>query len=293
MQAYLDGDRDLERRRELATIELDAARRDADNPDARAEAIRRAGRALALDPESAEAAAFVVKMLVEPPRELPPQLQDELETSHIDFYARAARTASFGALMYFAFLPFVLWQGVRNWGALFAVYGLVLALFAVTTYQSRTRKVWPVFVLLLNAAQMLPLSTLFGPFVFVPAIACLYAMTTSWGNPKQPFVLFVVCLASFLVPVGLQQLGWMHRVWTIEDGRIILDTLTTHIGGPATLALLILGNAGTIAIAAWFAHSMARSRDSAHRQLQIQAWQLRKLLPVEPPRPPAAVATCL
>ena len=49
MQAYLDGDRDLERRRALANEQL--APQDALAADDRATAMRRAGRALALDPE--------------------------------------------------------------------------------------------------------------------------------------------------------------------------------------------------------------------------------------------------
>ena len=58
IQAYLDGDRDVARRRELA----DEAMRDSRTPrctrpgdEARATAMREAGRALALDPDNAKA----------------------------------------------------------------------------------------------------------------------------------------------------------------------------------------------------------------------------------------------
>src|SRR5215470_4556822 len=58
VQDYLDGDRDLERRRELAALQV-ARARDAlasGDPARRGDAVHAAGRALALDPESAEAA---------------------------------------------------------------------------------------------------------------------------------------------------------------------------------------------------------------------------------------------
>jgi serine/threonine protein kinase len=292
VQAYLDGDRDLERRREIAALELEAARRELTAPDARAEAIRRAGRALALDPESNEAAAFVIKLLVEPPGELPPQLERELTNQQAELYQRSARLGSYAALGYFAFLPLLLWVGIKDWGTLLTMYGLVVALYAFTSYQARGRKVWPLVILALNAAQMIPISSVFGPFIFVPAIACIYAIMTSYSTPHRPYAVFAMCVAGFLVPVVLQVLGWMHRVWDYEDGRMVLESLTLQAGATKVLVLLVFGNAGAIAVAAVFARSMARSRDQAHRQLQIQAWQLRKLLPVEPPRPQVAISTC-
>jgi eukaryotic-like serine/threonine-protein kinase len=54
VQAYLDGDRDVERRRTLAALQLASAHEvlASDDPDARVTALRQAGRAVALDPES-------------------------------------------------------------------------------------------------------------------------------------------------------------------------------------------------------------------------------------------------
>jgi hypothetical protein len=75
VQAFLDGDRDLVRRRELAAEQLASARTllDSGAPDARAAGMRRAGRALALDPQSEDAAELVSTLLLEPPPRLPPR----------------------------------------------------------------------------------------------------------------------------------------------------------------------------------------------------------------------------
>jgi serine/threonine-protein kinase len=99
-------------------------------------------------------------------------------------------------------------------------------------------------------------------------------------------------IGAFLLPVALQALGWMHQVWHVEDGRIVLEPSVLHIGGPATLVLLIAGNIGAIVVASMFARTMAESRDSAQRRVEIQAWHLRKLLPVETPRPAAPDVSC-
>src|SRR5262249_18484221 len=73
----LDGDRDHERRRALAADALAEAHR-ALAADDRALAMSSAGRALALDPESAEAAGIVTSLMVEAPRELPGDLEAAL-----------------------------------------------------------------------------------------------------------------------------------------------------------------------------------------------------------------------
>jgi serine/threonine protein kinase len=70
VQAYLDGDRDLARRRTMAIDNLEQARA-AYADGRRAEAIRAAGRALALDPEATGAAELVTALMLEPPAEPP------------------------------------------------------------------------------------------------------------------------------------------------------------------------------------------------------------------------------
>jgi hypothetical protein len=41
-----------------------------------------------------------------------------------------------------------------------------------------------------------------------------------------------------------------------------------------------------------FGAAIARSRRHMQRQLELQAWQLRKLLPIEPPRPSLPAPHC-
>src|SRR5689334_2385134 len=66
VQAYLDGDRDIERRRVLAMQQLRSANEalSSGDPDRRTTALRRAARALALDPQSQAAGELVGAMLL-------------------------------------------------------------------------------------------------------------------------------------------------------------------------------------------------------------------------------------
>jgi serine/threonine protein kinase len=73
IQAYLDGDRDSERRRELAELHAMAAEvaTREDSHETRALAMREAGRALALDPQNTRAQFVLSRLLLEPPTAIP------------------------------------------------------------------------------------------------------------------------------------------------------------------------------------------------------------------------------
>src|SRR5262249_4078547 len=75
VQRYLDGDRDLALRQKLAREHLARAKSALSADDSQATAMREAGRALALDPELAEASQLVGRMMLEPPKQLPTEAE--------------------------------------------------------------------------------------------------------------------------------------------------------------------------------------------------------------------------
>src|SRR5262249_23604855 len=92
IEAYLDGDRDLARRRTLALDELRNART-AMTEGRRADAMRAAGRALALDPEAPGPAELVTALMLEPPSDPPPALRDAIRLADADGVRKHAFTA--------------------------------------------------------------------------------------------------------------------------------------------------------------------------------------------------------
>src|SRR5688572_26573565 len=71
VQRFLDGDRDLERRRQLAAEHAERAQQWLAKEDnhARGEAMREAGSAIALDASNVEAKQILARLLLDPPRE--------------------------------------------------------------------------------------------------------------------------------------------------------------------------------------------------------------------------------
>src|SRR5262249_33611770 len=122
---YLDGDRDLARRRELASTHLAAARTAfaaGGDEDSHRTAIREAGRALALDPTLEGAGQVLRRLMLEPPRSLPREVERELEADAVATDRRQARTGMWIAALYIGFVPFLFVAGSWLYASAFVAY---------------------------------------------------------------------------------------------------------------------------------------------------------------------------
>ena len=73
-------------------------------------------------------------------------------------------------------------------------------------------------------------------------------------------------------------MGVLASTWSIADGKITTTSMIVEIG-TATTVLVIGANILGIIVIGLFANALARSRHAAQRNVEIQAWQLRQLLP--------------
>ena len=279
VERYLEGDRDLERRRTLAAellVKAHAARSSGD----RGTAIHAAGRALALDPES-EAAALVTSLMLEPPPEIP----SEVETKMIQLDHALGRTQWRGALysfgVFFAFLPFALASGVTSWPWLGGLYAAVVTMMLVAWYSMRSPRPTFWFALAGNALVAAMCTRVAGPLVFVPALLCVQATAmASYPRLLDRPILPLLCVAlGFFVPVVLEHFEVIDQTWTIRDESFRSMSSMIHLGGPVTVILAVGAPVVTMVTSALFARSMARARRSAQESVELQAWHLRKLLP--------------
>ena len=285
VQRYLDGDRDVERRRALAARELAWAQLVIDGGDVgqRGEAILSAGRALALDPESREAAALITTLMLEPPRELPPELREQLAASETALQQRQGRVAMRSLIAVQAFLAAAALDGLRDAPALLGIAGWGLLMLGIAYVISRRPaapyEMWGVAVG--NAILGALLSRLFGPLIIAPVVGCVMAVSlTSYprllGHAR---IVIPMLAAAWLLPVALEWAGVLAPTWQVLDGVVVSTSHVVRVGGTATVLLLVGGNAMAIVVIGAFANSLARSRHEAQRAVEIQAWRLRQLLP--------------
>ena len=283
IQDFLDGDRDIARRKTMA-VDLVWNARAAFNEGRRAEAMRAAGRALGLDTESSEAAELVTALMLSPPEVPPPELEASLREAEIDGVARHARTAIAAYLALAAFLPVAVWNGIRRWEVVLGVFGIALGLaFFASRIQKQPRRTAGEMIAyaLANCVLLGLLGRMCGPFTFVPGITCVVLMSMM-AYPlftSRSWVLVAMVAIGFIVPVGLELTGVLGSTWEIKDGLFISHAGALELRGVPTLSLLIGGSVATIVVAGVHAARIYRATRLAQKQLVAQAWHLRQLLP--------------
>jgi hypothetical protein len=132
-----------------------------------------------------------------------------------------------------------------------------------------------------NAVLLVMLSRMAGPFTYVPALACYMTISIMSYPPfaMRPAALIVTILLGFLVPIVLEITGVITKTWEIANGVLVSHAGALELQGSGSMAMIIGGSVVTIAIAGVHAAVTAKAYRGAQRQLVMQAWHLRQLLP--------------
>jgi serine/threonine-protein kinase len=283
---FLDGDRDLARRRELASEHLARARaayERRDDGESRRTAIREAGRALGLDPTLAGAAELVGRLMLEPPREMPREVEEELRADAVETDRRQARISIWISAGYLAFVPFMLMA--HNW--LYA--SLVVAYLAFNTLILRMRAHGafggrPYVNATRNAVLVAIVAHAYSPALIGPGLAAATVgallLTASYTRPRALVALVAILACAVVVPWGLEPLGLVHETFYQTEGGVAFYTPQLAAMGPFLRDLgLILYILGILAATAAIGYTMVQRDRTSRRHLYLQAWQLRQLVP--------------
>ncbi|HEY5951800.1 MAG TPA: serine/threonine-protein kinase, partial [Kofleriaceae bacterium] len=205
LQGYLDGDRDLERRRMLAAEHLSSAR-DALTAGRHAEGVVAAGRALALDPESAEVAELVTSLLVTPPATLPSELRVSLATADAAMRRERARRTLLVLLALFLVPPCALIYGVMSWHNMLALIATTTGLIALVAIQWRTGWSSSSLMFAMNIGLVLAFSRIGGPFVHTPMLIAAIVLALS-VRTQSKWQVIAFAVTATLLPFLLEKLG--------------------------------------------------------------------------------------
>ena len=281
VQRYLDGDRDLERRRAMAIEQLGGARVALAAGD-RSEAMRAAARAVALDPTATEAAELVTALMIEPPRDPPPALRAELvahERAEASRHARIAAAAYLGCVVLF---PVAMWNGIESWPLVVTTVALsvIQSMLAWSISSTPSRGRYVIYVVG-NAVMISLFDRVLGPFVVAPAFACLLMMSLLLypAYARRARAIVPLLLGGWLAPIGLEAAGALARTWMVSDGTLSSMSTAIRVSGASTAVFLLIVMFALLALAGVLAATVARSRNAAQQQLVTQAWHLRQLLP--------------
>jgi eukaryotic-like serine/threonine-protein kinase len=283
VQAFLDGDRDVEARRKLAAEHVATARRALADATEAANASRAAGRALALDPTARDAADIVTRLMLEPPTEVPPEVELRIEQIDTETARAQGRIAAQSLFGYLAFLPILLWTGVRNWVVVAAF--LIVAIASSFQIWTLTRKTAistrGIYLnVCINAVLIALVSRICGPFFVAPTLVATTLMAYA-AHPRfgRIFIVSAILAASIFVPWGLELIGVLQPTYQFMSGALVLTSpVITFRAVPIQIAfaLSLLALLGVVAV---LSRMMAERQRNAARQLEIAAWHMRQLVP--------------
>ena len=289
VQRYLDGDRDLAHRRDLARQHLIRAEAALDSAGLdevrRRTAMREAGRALALDPTLEPAAQLVSRLMLEPPVETPRAVTEELAAMELGEDVKQLRVISRITIAYLAFIPLLYALGIRDtfYMSMFALLSLLNVggqRFALRN--PRYARLGLPYAIALAIAMTVLLARMWSPFFIAPSFVATNIMgfsTSSHARGRR--TILWICALSFAAIVGTyaaEAVGLVsHTTWTEGDTLFMRAPLSGSAHFPIIgMTILYLGS--MIAAAGSFAWTTACLRHRSKEQLQVQSWQLRQLL---------------
>ena len=290
IQAYLDGDRDVEHRRSLAAAQYESARDALANggEDAHATAMRRAGRAVALDPENDAAIALVGELLLEPPAQpskgLLEAINQDAKLANRERLRKALVSYTGVLVLMLVALPFL---DVKNWTLQLGFIG-ILAILAGLAYrghrtgQSKMRE-----LALVNLLGIIVFSRVLGPFMLTPimTLGILLSMSSSPRLLSRPKLIWAWCLLAVFIPITAELSGLFPPTFTFDRERGVVETSSQfyYIHGSSSAAILIVGNMLFMAVAVRFMISISQGRAEAHQKMLAQSWHLQQMLPGKRP----------
>ncbi len=300
VQRYLDGDRDLATRKKLAAEHLARAQAAFDASAARglpaagrrgvsdAErslAMRQAASALALDPSLAGAAELVGRLMIEPPRETPREVEVELAEDDSQTTRATARTGVWIYGAFAAFMPLVWWIAPHASPIVIATSALVVVNILLCAWGSRLerpeRYEW--LIAITNSVLVGVVSRMFTPFLIAPALAAMSVMTIVYTPTVSRLTratgMAIVSIVAVLGPWVLERAGVLSTTTTVDEHGILLRAAGTSGAEGPTLFVAALYTIALLAAAAGMANAMRARQRTAKRLAMVQAWQLRQLVP--------------
>ncbi|HEY1955779.1 MAG TPA: serine/threonine-protein kinase [Polyangiaceae bacterium] len=292
VERYLDGDRDLERRRVLAAEHTSHAREvlgDAKRPTAaaRASALLELGRAVALDASNGAARDLMARLIMTVPDDVPPEARSELDAERTRTRRDAARAGSLRYLWWSSFAMLVFWLGIRSWAPtifILTFMGASSAYAFVMTRRASAGYGSMIALLVASSIAVALISGLFGPFIIVPTLAATNAMyfAMTMESRHRPWAI-VAAILAIAVPFALEAAGVVPPAHdfgsSLESFRVIAQT--AYFPAVPTQVVLLLTATATAIIPVVMVGRLRDALTRAEERLFLQAWQLRATLPAD------------
>lgn len=293
VERFLEGDRDQSRRRALAAGHIDEAeavlararRGDVVEEQARATAMRELGKALALDAGNAVAGRAVLRLLAEPPRDIPIAVRAELADVDEAQLKAGARVGAPMAIAWLSFLVFGFFMPVLDWRPLIGMGVLMLTGVVLTAWNNTMVRVpVPNQVLVFGVYFLMCVTSGFvaGPLITLPTVlATFIAALQTHPSRRARHAIVVVGCALFCIVVGGEWAGILPRAYVFDDAGFRVVPFIVGLPETPTRLLLIIGTLASTVAVALFISSVRDSLAQAQERNALLGWHLKQLVPDE------------
>ena len=284
VQRFLDGDRDLERRRELAASHASRAmmvfaeRGD----DGRAEAMREAGRAIALDPHNRDAQRLLAQLLLEPPKTVPAAAREKIEQEREAAGRGVLRASRWGYIPFLFLVPAVAVVSGRTWPfvPLELLMLFQLAIFAISIrFKRRIPRAIYILLVINHCAMLAWLGLILGPLLLSPLLI-FGTLTIMLLMPAIRIPSLIVSAHALAVAIPLA-LEWLHVVpssYRYEGNALVFEPWAVQIS-PHVIVLALIGTIALQMTANTYVFLHQRSdQERAQELVHVQTWQLAQLV---------------
>jgi len=291
VQSFLDGDQWDEGRRAAAARHAAAAERArlraregaADASGTYAEAMHRAGMAVALDPDSEQARRTLVELIARPPAKLPPEARLTLDARRDAFRRVGMKLLALGRFAWLLCAPLWVWVGFQDivLGALIAATAMTAGVVHSWAAMQRPIPMSLVrFTAVVQLLSIIPVGFVLGPYFLLPVIvvASVPALVLNVDAVGRRMVV-AASVVAIAAPAVLEWLGLFPASYTVVDGAV-------HIGSPVfafdevslrvfLLLSCILATIVSVRMVGGIHDRLTRADDELYRQ----RWLLQQLLP--------------
>jgi serine/threonine-protein kinase len=182
--------------------------------------------------------------------------------------------------------PLVIAMGVRSWPPVVLSTVLSTAAFLYSMWIRRTRDPSLGHLMTLTAmafATVASVACWMGPFVVVPQAASVATLwiTLHSQTRRERWSVVVMGMLSVAIPFLVEATGLFPPAYTFTDGNLTLMARALHFGPHTTVPMLFYVGVTFVALPAFLLGRVRAALSAAERQLFVQAWHLRQLLPAK------------